>query len=1056
MYYRPGGSGEEPKNWFINRRGDESITTYGGLYRIDVPIYRRFGARIIGAADKIRINHKASQGKKGFVLFPVGGKRDDETKTRYQVFRKQLRQKPVSVPRLLASASTNLAVLPSSQPLQPITSPSQPAQPNEHSEDFLPLLDFDDVVGAEDKGTEETFDAELAEDAEFAKRSQEFNKVIQKDPNNVDLWLSFIDFQNKLLESSTATAAAGSKKGSLSRAVNSKKLSIFEKALTHLPEDERLLGGYMRFCEEAWESTALLTKWDEILELHPGSRLLWKQYIDFRQTHFTSFSFSTVVEVFSQCIRTMEEAHQEQDGAGSRQEVEETLLYFFTRACHMMKQAGYIERAVATFQAQIEFSCFCPAPYARQTFSQRVEMLETFWDSEMPRFGEEDATGWANSLFKDQDIPVPSGESRSQQSMDLKDEYRKWEQEETLKEFSAWLPARTATADEEDLEDPYRTVLFDDVRPFLFDATLPHTRSLLIQSFLQLLGIPMNNIQPHYLYSTHSSPSSDYNNESTSHTGQQQISTQARSGSQTSLPIFAMAVAAGQRKGMEGSEFGFVGDPFLHVSELCEPMGGYGPGRFYPLEQPTTLGLLLQGHGSADERAVTTVSSDAGDGAGLVLQPPGSGAAAHNMNAFGFPLKTYPLTVDCLFGNGGGAGRGNGSQGRESGDWFAMVDKEDVKGVEVAGDERLDFIRRIFMQTRKIFPQNDTYLETFLVLEAAHGAKSARKVAKSLLKQERNNFSLWNTFAKMEAAAGNAGEARKVYQTALAASRTLPRDSSSESDVKSALLYRSFAELEWDCGKKNAALSILVAFAEDNEKDIAMLPAAEEDVEEVRATKILKARKVRAVSYPFEAYGIRSQALMILYGALLSQSHIFFIAPTMKLCSQRLEKTISKLLQSDPNNTTSSTPTPNIDSTADPASSLPKSTLSALHEIACISHFEYLSQGLDEACKVYDRVLQALEDERQNLIHLRRIREYQQPHRQQQHPSHPPPPTNELINHKLSLTLSLTERILEMYARLLYRHSTSLRAAFKPGTMRSLLEDGGGGGGGGGGAGTAS
>jgi hypothetical protein len=67
----------------------------------------------------------------------------------------------------------------------------------------------------------------------------------------------------------------------------------------------------------------------------------------------------------------------------------------------MMNDSGYNEKAIALFQAIIEFNCFIPPAFQAQTFEQRRSMLEGFWESECPRFGELGAKGWAESLLYD-------------------------------------------------------------------------------------------------------------------------------------------------------------------------------------------------------------------------------------------------------------------------------------------------------------------------------------------------------------------------------------------------------------------------------------------------------------------------------------------------------------------------------------------------------------------------------------------------------------------------------------------------------------------------------
>ena len=47
----------------------------------------------------------------------------------------------------------------------------------------------------------------------------------------------------------------------------------------------------------------------------------------------------------------------------------------------------------------IEFSCFCPDAYQRLTFEQRRDLFELFWEKEFPRFGQDNAPGWENTMF---------------------------------------------------------------------------------------------------------------------------------------------------------------------------------------------------------------------------------------------------------------------------------------------------------------------------------------------------------------------------------------------------------------------------------------------------------------------------------------------------------------------------------------------------------------------------------------------------------------------------------------------------------------------------------
>lgn len=55
-------------------------------------------------------------------------------------------------------------------------------------------------------------------------------------------------------------------------------------------------------------------------------------------------------------------------------------------------QVGFGERALACFQALIEYNCFAPDKLGpRDMRSKRNAFFEIFWDADVPKFGE---PGW--------------------------------------------------------------------------------------------------------------------------------------------------------------------------------------------------------------------------------------------------------------------------------------------------------------------------------------------------------------------------------------------------------------------------------------------------------------------------------------------------------------------------------------------------------------------------------------------------------------------------------------------------------------------------------------
>lgn len=58
-------------------------------------------------------------------------------------------------------------------------------------------------------------------------------------------------------------------------------------------------------------------------------------------------------------------------------------------------ESGHTERAMALFQAQLEYNLFCPIVLQDVNKSDQMDFLSAFWDSGVPRFGEVNAAGWA-------------------------------------------------------------------------------------------------------------------------------------------------------------------------------------------------------------------------------------------------------------------------------------------------------------------------------------------------------------------------------------------------------------------------------------------------------------------------------------------------------------------------------------------------------------------------------------------------------------------------------------------------------------------------------------
>ena len=160
-----------------------------------------------------------------------------------------------------------------------------------------------------------------------------------------------------------------------------------------------------------------------------------------------------------------------------------------------------MERATALFQAQAELYVHCsisrtfmlsvlrlykkPDELVTAVFSEQLESLEAFWESELPRLGEEGALGWAawesSGRPENDREPAPRTERPHAQ---IQDPYARWAHEESQVDRSQDLPARSTSDD-----DPYAVIFFSDIQPFLLDLRSGHSIEVFRLMWLSFTGL---------------------------------------------------------------------------------------------------------------------------------------------------------------------------------------------------------------------------------------------------------------------------------------------------------------------------------------------------------------------------------------------------------------------------------------------------------------------------------------------------------------------------------------------------------------------------------------
>ncbi|XP_029820087.1 protein NRDE2 homolog isoform X3 [Manacus vitellinus] len=346
---------------------------------------------------------------------------------------------------------------------------------------------------------------------------EEHNKKVRENPRDINAWMEFVSFQDELMRGPSPYASKGEqevRRKSL-KLILEKKLAILERAIESNPSNVDLKLARLKLCTEFWEPPALIKEWQKLIFLHPNNPEMWKKYLLFCQSQFTTFSVSKINSLYGKCLTTLAAV---QDGSMVSHPLlpgtEEAMLAIFIQQCHFLRQAGHSEKAVSLFQALIDFTFFKPDSVKDLPTRGQVEFFEPFWDSGEPRIGEKGARGWKAWMhqqekggwvaLKDDD----EDDEEIDEDLEIKDKtlpkWHIWLDIEYSREARHWLPWRpdkTKKETEEDCEDPERQVLFDDLGPSLIRLSNPNLQHQLLYSFLQFLGVPCTSkLFPSSLY----------------------------------------------------------------------------------------------------------------------------------------------------------------------------------------------------------------------------------------------------------------------------------------------------------------------------------------------------------------------------------------------------------------------------------------------------------------------------------------------------------------------------------------------------------------------------
>ena len=479
---KPGGTSSQADLFKIDRKADSENLQYDSVYSGSVSVYRRkFDCLGLKPSQQLKWTDGRSKRSRK--------KRKLETEVRYFKGRSKLPSGEILIPRTAKAPGIS------------------------------PRLDFVRLGSAGEVASKEgSHHQQHSAEWHMSQMTGQYNRSLLEQPHSVDLWLEFLAFQEQYLEWGHLPGEAGDSVGHKTRALLDRKISIYERALEHNPMSEELLIGHMELVREVWTTEKIIKRWKDLVFRQPNRPRLWLSYIRFCQTNFSSFGTSSLISLFKKCLTTLSSI--ERGTLQSHPALPETMSYMlavFSLFCDFLKEVGLTERALACYQALIEYNLCSPSEISGDDKSQK-EFFETFWDSGCPRFGEDGALGWSNWIKERTSKPgsefTPLGvlpqavifraekevvsKSLEDAELDLisglplSEAWLKLEDYRMSRNCFPWQPEALGGSEEEveDCSDPDRMVMFDDVAQTLFQVN-DDMKAKLVVSFLHFLGAPV-------------------------------------------------------------------------------------------------------------------------------------------------------------------------------------------------------------------------------------------------------------------------------------------------------------------------------------------------------------------------------------------------------------------------------------------------------------------------------------------------------------------------------------------------------------------------------------
>lgn len=498
--------------FYFDKKEDPLILRYGGNERSKIPPYRRYGAgKLIGSPGYLSFYFEGQ--KEVFTIRGPGKGKGNGSVFRDKALMSWARAKGAKAKHIkpgvaggengssVAEEDGDFISLEPPRKRRRANSSPGPGDGDDKTPDYRSIhgkAKPEDFEGSDSDETSSETESEskvgshLSEMSVAKKRSLELHRQIKQSPGDTKAWLELIGLQETLF--AEQQLEDGSMMGDQVKALAELKLSLYEGAIPHATDislKEILLNGMMREGEKVWEPKQLAKRWDDTTKSNPDSFLLWVSRLNFELSQVATFSYDELKHVMVAKLQSLNQALATASLEENTAALCSQLIYVFVRLTSYLRASGYVELAVAAWQATLELN-FC-RPSKASDFQSVMEDFSDFWESEVPRIGEENAKGWRHFVedmgaMADPPEPISRKPSGTPQT---RDPFKAWASLERQQAADAKMPARTL--DEGTDDDPFRIVMFSDIKDLVLwfpTQVLSQAQPQLVDAFLTFCRLP--------------------------------------------------------------------------------------------------------------------------------------------------------------------------------------------------------------------------------------------------------------------------------------------------------------------------------------------------------------------------------------------------------------------------------------------------------------------------------------------------------------------------------------------------------------------------------------